>query len=322
MKSPGGPLPARTGAIIIFVILCAVSVSCRKREAAPATRQPTISEMVQASSKGFLSSPLLTTKKEIYDRRSALQDQILREFDQCPLCVVRKYTGSQRTFLFDAVTDCETTIRVGNVFDGGKWLCDPQSLPRPSIVYSFGVGRNISFDMDMARLFGSEVYLFDPSPEVVANFSDFQSGQSCGRGHLYYQPTGLGPVSKDERNQWRLVIDGKQCPVKSLAEIALSLHHDHVDILKIDIEGGEFAALLQELSSQTLLSLDVGQLLVEFHLWNDDCFEDFVRIIGALKKQGFLLFRKEFNPYAAEKCAEFAFVRRTSQTGAAPLISR
>ncbi len=286
-------------------------VSCWQREAAPASRGPTIDKIVKASNAGYLHSPLLTSKMEIYDRRSELQEQILREFDQCPLCVVRKYTGFQRTFLFDAITDCETTIRVGTTFDGGKWLCNPQSLKRPSVVYSFGVGGDISFDMDMAGLFGSEVYMFDPSPAVVSNFSNFQSGQSCGRGHIHFQAMGLGPVSKDERSQWHLVIDGKQCPVRSLAEIALSLHHDHVDILKIDIEGGEFAALRQVLSSRTLLSLHVEQLLVEFHLWNDDCFEDFVRIIGSLKKQGFLLFRKEFNPYAAEKCAEFAFVRRS-----------
>lgn len=301
----------RPRALLIIAIISAVWVACRKQEAAPASRQPTINEIVQERNKGFLNNPLLTAKTEIYDRRSGLQDQILREFDQCPLCVVHKFTGFQRTYLFDAVTDCETTIRVGTVFDGGKWLCDPQSLPRPSVVYSFGVGGDISFDMDMAGLFGSEVYMFDPSPSVAANFSSFQSGQPCGRGRLCFQALGLGPVSKDERSQWRLVIEGKECAVKSLAEIALSLRHDHVDILKIDIEGGEFAALRQVLSSHTLQSLHVNQLLVEFHLWNDDCFEDFVRIVGSLKRQGFLLFRKEFNPYAAEKCAEFAFVKRT-----------
>lgn len=235
---------------------------------------------------------------------------MLEEFEKCPQCFVQKYSGAQRTYLFDAIIDCETTMRVGTLFDGGKWICDPQSLSGSSVVYSFGIGDNISFDMDMAGMFGCSVYMFDPSPSVVANFNRFQSGQSCGKGNISFLPLGLGPVSRDESRQWDLVIEGKRCEVRSLAEIAKSLNHTHVDILKMDIEGGEMAALQQMLASGILPSLQVRQLLVEFHLWDDASFIDFVRIIGALKRQGFLLFRKEFNPYAADRCAEFSFVRR------------
>jgi hypothetical protein len=253
--------------------------------------------------------PPANTKASLNGRRARIQDQVLEEFSRCPECFVRKITGAQRTYLFDAVVDCETAIRIGSPFDGGKWICSPQSLPPRPVVYSFGIGDDISFDAEMAGRFGCDVFMFDPSPSVVRSFEHFESGRRCGPGRLYFEPVGLGPISAGEANPWQLVIEGKACPVQSFAEIARSHNHSRIDILKIDIEGGEFAVLQQMIASNALASLRVRQLLVEFHLINDECFTGFMRIMGELKKQGFLLFRKEFNPYSADKCAEFAFVK-------------
>jgi hypothetical protein len=78
--------------------------------------------------------------------------------------------------------------------------------------------------------------------------------------------------------------------------------------VKIDIEGGEMAALTEILSAGTLARLSVKQLLVEFHLWDDEHFSSFVHIIGLLRQQGYLIFRKEFNPLDSSRCAEFSFL--------------
>jgi FkbM family methyltransferase len=303
--------PRYREAILLLLLPCAVTaVSCKKAAESPPQRQVDFTEIVARKNQEFLHNPISTDKDSIYAARVRLQNQLLEEFAACPDCFVKKYTGAQRTYLFDAVTDCGSCIRVGTRFDGGKWIADPESLTVSSVVYSFGVGDNISFDMDMAGRFGCNVYMFDPSPSVVAGFSRFGAGQACGKGHLTYQPLGLGPVSKKADNQWNLVIEGKQCEARSLADIARARHHTRVEILKIDIEGGEFAALQEMIDTRALLSLQVRQLLVEFHLWDGQCFADFVRIIGALERQGFLIFRKEFNPYAADRCAEFSFLRR------------
>ncbi len=298
----------RTTILVLILGWAAGQVSCRKPEQA-APRRINFADVVAQKHREYLKSPINLDRDSIYLERSRSQDQLLEEFSQCPDCFARKYTGAQRTYLFDAVTDCQTTMRFGTRFDGGKWICDPQSIPASSVVYSFGVGDNISFDMDMAGMFGCDVYMFDPSPSVVDSFSHFPTGQACGKGHVSYQPIGLGPVSDAAGHQWDLIIEGKRCETRSLADIARSLHHTHVEILKIDIEGGEFASLQEMLTSQVLLALQVKQLVVEFHLWDDAAFMDFVRTVGALKKQGFLPFRKEFNPYAADKCAEYSFLR-------------
>jgi hypothetical protein len=301
---------ARCVQLICLLLGSAGAISCGRTGEAPAQRRIDFADVIAQSNKAFIDNVQPASRNALYEYRSRLQDQLLEEFDACPQCFAKKYPGAQRTYLFDAITDCETTIRVGTPFDGGKWICDPQSLSDAPVVYSFGIGDNISFDLDMAGMFGCTVYMFDPSPSVVANFSRFQSGQPCGKGHISFLPLGLGPVSREENRQWDLVIEGKRCEVRSLAGIAKSLHHTRIDILKLDIEGSEMAALQQMLATGVLPYLQVRQLLVEFHLWDDASFVDFVRIMGALKKQGFLLFRKEFNPYAADKCAEFSFVRR------------
>jgi FkbM family methyltransferase len=265
---------------------------------------------VAEKNREYRADSFVNSEAGLLDLRSRSQDVLLQEFERCPDCFVRKYTGAQRTFLFDAIADCPSALRVGTPFDGGKWVCSPQTLPAKPVVYSFGVGGNISFDMEMAGRFGAEVFMFDPSPSVVAGFRTFANGSACGRGHLSFQPIGLGPVADRPEDRWKLVIEGQACAVKSLAEIARQHNHARVDLLKMDIEGSEFPALKEMVASRSLLSLQVRQLLVEFHLINDQAFADFVRTIEALKKQGFLLFRKEFNPYAAATCAEYVFVRK------------
>ncbi len=214
--------------------------------------------------------------------------------------------------LFDAVVDCRTTFRVGTWGDGGKWLCDPERLRAQTVVYSFGVGGEISFDLEMAGLFGAEVFMFDPTPSLSRRYQPFKTGATQGRGHVFFHALGLGPLSSEPGKEWSLTLEGQPCPVHSLAQIAKTIGHDHVDILKLDIEGGEFAALQHMLAANSLARLRVQQILVEFHVMSDQAFGDFVGIVKRLGEQGYLLFRKELNPADATHCAEFGFVRAAS----------
>jgi FkbM family methyltransferase len=164
----------------------------------------------------------------------------------------------------------------------------------------------------MAGLFGSKVYMFDPSPSVVAHSGQPSWDRACGRGHLYFQAIGVGNVTSPDG----LTLEGKKYPAKTVSDIARSLNHPRVDVLKIDIEGGEFAVLEQLLDTQTLATLQVQHLLVEFHLWDDRAFVEFVGIISRLKQQGYVIFRKELNP-SEIKAAEYAFLKIRPETPAA-----
>jgi len=249
--------------------------------------------------------------QDVQDRRLADQAKLLEAYKTDPAAFVRDYSRRQ-TFLFDAVIDAKNMVRVGTFGDGGKWVSDPQALKPGTVVYSFGVGHDISFDADMAGLFGCEVHAFDPAPSVERAFAHCRPGQQVGKGTFSYHAVGLGPASLEPGKADDLVLEGRTCQVKRLGELAAELGHAHVDILKIDIEGGETAALGEILASGTLAKLSVKQLLVEFHLWDDEQFSSFVQIIGLLRRQGYLIFRKEFNPKDARRCAEFAFLGANS----------
>ena len=50
----------------------------------------------------------------------------------------------------------------------GGWMINPDGISPSTIVYSLGVGEDISFDLAMIDKFGCEIYAFDPTPRAIA----------------------------------------------------------------------------------------------------------------------------------------------------------
>jgi len=154
----------------------------------------------------------------------------------------------------------------------GVWTVWPELLDSEGVVYSFGVGDNLAWDLALVERFGLTVHAFDPTPACVA----WVARQDLPPG-LRFHPTGLAghdgnlsftlprrgsrfnfrPVSGTAQQGSEVV----QAPVGRLATHMRRLGHDRLDVLKMDIEGGEYAALDDLLDS----GIRVGQLLVEFH---------------------------------------------------------
>src|SRR5512140_3346052 len=57
------------------------------------------------------------------------------------------------------------TLHLGTVYGG--WTVCPDLLHRESIIYSFGVGEDISFDLGIIQRFGATVHAFDPTPRSI-----------------------------------------------------------------------------------------------------------------------------------------------------------
>ena len=220
------------------------------------------------------------------------------------------YSKVEKQLFLDAAADCVTEQRIGAAGDGGKWLCNAYHLAPPCVVYGVGAGPEISFEKAMAADFGCEVHTFDPSQESVRNWSGYEGGKPEGKGKLTYHRWALGPVSDDPAQAMKLVLDGAPADVKTLADMAKLLGHTKVDVLKIDVEGGELSALPEMLKRGTLKELQVKQLLIEFHALDLSKFDRFVTVVDALEDAGYILFRKELNPYAPETTGEYAFAER------------
>lgn len=194
--------------------------------------------------------------------------------------------------------ECKTNIPkkwYGNDY-GGFFIC-PNTLNENSVVYSFGIGEDISFDLDVINNHKSNVFAFDPTPKSIDwvkkqngndNFNFYDFGVDTINGNKCFNL----PLNKDHVSG--SVFDGghliRANPItvqmKRVKTIMNDLGHDYVDVLKMDIEGSEYEVLDDILDSK----VQIGQIVVEFH---DRFFVEpnkSFRIMKKLKANGFLLF--------------------------------
>jgi hypothetical protein len=128
-------------------------------------------------------------------------------------------------------------VRIGNEYDGGYVL--PSLALKADVVVSIGVAYDVSFDFALAQL-GAQILQFDPTldepPSQHPNFN--------------FHRLGLGTISAGE--------------FLSFADIhskAIACNPKHA-LLKIDIEGGEYEALLAT-DGELLKAYEV--IACEFH---------------------------------------------------------
>jgi hypothetical protein len=125
-------------------------------------------------------------------------------------------------------------------------------------VYSIGSNNDFSFDDHMASL-GCEVHTFDPTlkwPEI----------QTKRGNNTFKYGIGIAGRSSDGVTGMRMGSWQKQkWKVRSMKDIMRQLHHDSVDIVKMDVEGNEWPVL------ESIAELgDIGrvrQIVFEIHLW-------------------------------------------------------
>lgn len=152
---------------------------------------------------------------------------------------------------------------------GGFYIV-PELLNKESIVYSFGVGEEISFDEDLLDRFSCTVFAFDPTPKSIGfiknrrlkagfNFSPIGVHKDDGEMN-FYLPKNPDYVSGSLYKEQSL----EECisvPVKKFSSIAKQLNHGKVDLIKLDIEGSEYGVIDDILSSE----IEIPQILIEVH---------------------------------------------------------
>ncbi len=143
-----------------------------------------------------------------------------------------------------------------------------------SIVYSFGIGEDLSFEMSLIKKYNLVVHAFDPTPKSInwvnkqvlpKNLIIHEYGLGALDGEMiFYPPENPDHVSystlrKSYQKIERQVI---KLPVKTLGTIMTQLDHKQVDILKMDIEGTEYDVIDYIYYTQIPRP---SQILVEFH---------------------------------------------------------
>ncbi|KAJ7067266.1 methyltransferase domain-containing protein [Mycena amicta] len=192
--------------------------------------------------------------------------------------------------LFDFFTpafSCPFSMyRVGTLVEGGKWLCGLERVlnsRRKPIVYSLNhqVPAYSSFEQHMLqRSSGCQVYGFDANASTIAATHwpwGQDQDQDSSSDHLQPQtnPHLASLQSRVHLHHYAIAdrTKSKSSKYRSLQGVMKELGHDFVDILKIDLEGGEFETLSSIIADNGDAGkpLPFGQLLVEMHVgWSED----------------------------------------------------
>jgi FkbM family methyltransferase len=194
----------------------------------------------------------------------------------------------------------------------GGFFINPDLLNEKSVIYSFGIGKDISFDLKCIKKHRCSVYGFDPTPVSIQyvqsvktplqfQFQDY--GISTTSGHqTFFLPANPRAVSgsmvaNETVNKNKAIV----VMMKSFEEIVSSLGHDHIDVLKMDIEGAEYDVLISVLDSP----VSIDQILVEFH---DRIFDTTIlksrETVELLKQKGYEVFG------VSKSYEEVSFIRK------------
>ncbi|KAG7155991.1 Methyltransferase-like protein 24-like 7 [Homarus americanus] len=171
--------------------------------------------------------------------------------------VMTQPTYSCRKFVSQGGTSCQ------KIFDGQKMVCLDMFESRPSnfcMVYSFGVGHDLSFDADMGKL-GCQVFSFDDDAS-----HDIYKREPFPRVHFIHVRIG---ASRDvqllnSHDKFNLPHMYLYRPLDNIMYL-LDQFRANIDFLKIDIEGTEFDVLEESLFKTDVLER-TRQVALEVHL--------------------------------------------------------
>lgn len=168
--------------------------------------------------------------------------------------------------------------RIGS--DYGGHFVETALLDKESILYSAGIGNDISFDRAIIEQSGCIVHAFDPTTRSIKwikeqpklqNFYFYDIGISDFDGIAKFDPPPVeGYVSFKESST-----GSYNFPVKKLSTIMNKLKHKSLDCLKLDIEGSEYGVLSDIVDE----NLDIKQICLEFHGRSESEINDYLENI-------------------------------------------
>jgi FkbM family methyltransferase len=200
----------------------------------------------------------------------------------------------KKTFGFDAQSDIKplkNLIFIGSKYHG-YWVPD-NFLNKNSICYCIGAGEDISFDTELKILYDAEVFIFDPTPEGKNYFAKLNEYTANGKTLIIDGNNSFTyRINKNQLDEIKFIDKGVwdqdtvlkfyapdaedyvshsvylfkesnnyiEAPVDRLSNFMKKFNHHTVDLVKMEIEGAEYAVLDTIIKDK----LDVKIICVEF----------------------------------------------------------
>jgi FkbM family methyltransferase len=172
-----------------------------------------------------------------------------------------------------------------------QWTIVTRGMGPGTVIYSGGVGEDITFEQELIRRFGVKIHIFDPAPVAARTIA------LANNDHLLFRPLGLSAstVGKfslgggTDDSRWLKAGGSEGLACTSVVREMEANKHDFIDLLKIDIEGFEYEVLESCLQA----GIPIKQICVEFH----DFFPEIPRaktkaMIRTLRLHGFELIHR------------------------------
>ncbi|GMS96951.1 hypothetical protein PENTCL1PPCAC_19126, partial [Pristionchus entomophagus] len=183
---------------------------------------------------------------------------------------------------------CPSLVRVGSVGDGGKWVCNPWAMPKGGLVFSLGSNSDISFERDFQEATGQAAKILTVDM-TAASQSSLAGLSQIGATFVHAMISETTELSESP-------------PHYTVQDLMKKMHHDHIEILKMDIEGAELTVLPQFLKSNS-----VCQILLEIHN-----IAETPKVLRTVAKAGFLLQKYELSTHGLKTgVCEYSFIHES-----------
>eukprot|EP01083_Nonionella_stella_P269067 910083_1 len=258
----------------------------KDKTVAQSEKSTTVLDDVQKNIISVYNDKIVETLETRYqsqkDERAMLKKQQLAS-------VNGQHKNTLQHFMFQPHWPCWFGMEVmGDIAkkDGHKWTCGARFLKSPCVVYSFGSHGSFDFEISLRKAnLPCEIHIFDPTSKNLGSEEK----------RWTYHDYGIGAKTEKIRVG----------QVKSLTEIMKELGHSRVDILKIDVEGSEFATFfaLDEANEMP----EIGQMQIEVHAKS---VADEEKLIDILESNGMRIFSLELNLFTNGVCVEYALINK------------
>lgn len=184
----------------------------------------------------------------------------------------------------------------------GGWVVPVDLIQADWVIYSFGIGEDITFDTALMERFDCTVHGFDPTPRAI----EYAEANQTHYPNFQFHPYGVWSEDTEvkfylpRKEQFasysilnlRHQDDYITAKVKTIRSLMAMLGHNHVDLIKMDVEGAEqmvIPNLIADNVQAKVLCVEYDQPVETFSRMAWQCFTRSITLTANLKQAGYHL---------------------------------